>query len=27
MVEFCKENKLRIQRLPFDPYVGYAVVE
>ena len=27
MVEFCKENRLRIQRLPFDPYVGYAVVE
>jgi hypothetical protein len=27
MVEFCKENKLRIQRLPFDPYVGYAIVE
>jgi len=27
MIEFCKENKLRIQRLPFDPYIGYAVVE
>jgi hypothetical protein len=27
MIEFCKEYKLRIQRLPFDPYVGYAVIE
>ncbi|MGY8804228.1 MAG: hypothetical protein ACKVK6_08340 [bacterium] len=27
MVEFCKEHKLRIQRLPFDPYVGYAVID
>jgi hypothetical protein len=27
MIEFCKEKKLRIERLPFDPYVGYAVVE
>ena len=27
MVEFCKNNKLRIQRLPFDPYIGYAILE
>tara|TARA_B100000767_G_C19743333_1_gene527256 strand:- start:187 stop:948 length:762 start_codon:yes stop_codon:yes gene_type:complete len=27
MLEFCKDNKLRIQRLPFDPYIGYAVIE
>ena len=27
MVEFCRDYKLRIQRLPFDPYVGYAVIE
>ncbi len=27
MIEFCKDHKLRIQRLPFDPYVGYAVIE
>ena len=27
MIEFCKTNKLRIQRIPFDPYIGYAVVE
>ena len=27
MVEFCKQHKLRIQRLPFDPYVGYAVID
>jgi hypothetical protein len=27
MVEFCKKHKLRIERLPFDPFVGFAVVE
>ncbi len=27
MLEFCDENKLRIQRLPFDPYIGYAVLD
>lgn len=27
MIEFCKSYNLRIQRLPFDPYVGYAVIE
>ena len=27
MLEFCHENKLRIERLPFDPYVGFAVIE
>ena len=27
MIEFCRDYKLRIQRLPFDPYVGYAVID
>ncbi len=27
MIEFCKDNKLRIQRLPFDPYIGYSILE
>jgi hypothetical protein len=27
MFEFCAERKLRLRRLPFDPYIGYAVVE
>ena len=27
MLEFCAKYKLRIQRLPFDPYVGYAVID
>ncbi len=27
MLEFFKDNKLRIQRLPFDPYIGYAMVD
>ena len=27
MLEFCKDNKLRIQRLPFDPYIGYAIID
>ena len=26
MHEFCKENKLQIERLPFDPYIGFAVI-
>ena len=26
MLEFFKQNKLEIQRLSFDPYVGYAVI-
>jgi hypothetical protein len=26
MIEFCKDNKLRIQRFPFDPFIGYAVL-
>ena len=27
MLEFFNDHKLRIERLSFDPYVGYAVVE
>jgi hypothetical protein len=27
MIEFCRDYKLRIRRLPFDPYIGYAVIE
>ena len=27
MLEFFKDNKLRIQRIPFDPYIGYAIIE
>ena len=27
MIEFCHDHKLRIERLPFDPYVGYAVID
>lgn len=27
MLEFFGDNKLKIQRIPFDPYVGFAVVE
>ena len=27
MIEFCKDNKLRIQRFPFDPFIGYAVLK
>ena len=27
MLEFFNDHKLRIERLPFDPYVGFAVVE
>jgi len=27
MFEFCQDYHLRIERLPYDPYVGYAVIE
>jgi len=27
MLEFFQDHKLTIQRLPFDPYVGFAVIE
>ena len=27
MLEFSKTHRLRIERLPFDPYVGFAVIE
>lgn len=27
MLEFFDNKKLRIERLPFDPYVGYAVID
>ena len=27
MNDFIKDNKLRIERLPFDPYVGFAVID
>ena len=27
MIEFFNKKKLKLQRLPFDPYVGYAVIE
>jgi hypothetical protein len=27
MVEFCKNHKLRLRRLDFDPYVGFAVID
>ena len=27
MLEFTEQRRLRIERLPFDPYVGYAVIE
>ena len=27
MIDFCKENKLRIQRFHFDPYIGYAILD
>ena len=26
MLEFCHKEKLKIERLPFDPYVGFAVL-
>ena len=27
MLEFFDKNKLEIQRLPYDPYIGYAVIK
>lgn len=27
MLEFAEKHRLRIERLPFDPYVGFAVVD
>ena len=27
MLEVCGAGKLRIERLPFDPYIGFAVIE
>lgn len=27
MLEICGGNRLRIERLPFDPYIGFAVIE
>jgi hypothetical protein len=27
MLEICGANRLRIERLPFDPYIGFAVIE
>ena len=27
MLEFMETNRLRIERLPFDPYVGFAVID
>jgi len=27
MLELCQDYNLRIERLPYDPYVGYAVIE
>jgi hypothetical protein len=27
MFDYFKENKLKIERLAFDPYIGYAVIE
>lgn len=27
MLEFFKEHKLRLERLPFDPYIGFAVID
>lgn len=27
MIEFFKENKLKIQRFSFDPYIGYAILD
>lgn len=27
MLEVCGANRLRIERLPFDPYIGYAVLD
>ena len=27
MLEFCHKKKLSIKRLPYDPYIGYAIVD
>jgi hypothetical protein len=27
MVDFCRNQKLRLQRLAFDPYIAYAVID
>jgi hypothetical protein len=27
MLEFFKKSNLRIEKLQFDPYVGYAVID
>jgi hypothetical protein len=27
MLEFCNDMKLQIERLPYDPYVGFAVIK
>lgn len=27
MTEFFRDNKLKIQRFPFDPYIGYAILD
>jgi hypothetical protein len=27
MLEYFERNRLRLRRLPFDPYIGYAIVE
>jgi hypothetical protein len=27
MIDFFKDKKLKIERLPFDPYVGFAVID
>ena len=27
MIEFCDSKKLKIERLEFDPYVGFAVID
>jgi len=27
MLEFCNKKKLKIERLPFDPYVGFAIIK
>ena len=27
MLEFCVDHPLHIKRLPYDPYIGYAIVE
>lgn len=27
MVEFCQRQKLKLRRLPFDPYIAYAIID